>query len=319
MGTQNKSMIRLKGRLSQSSNALKRLLKGEMTQRFARFRIVRKTYSFFRRIIQHLSSNSDLNFNSNSHSNFSLKFNLTEPVNCSKSEQIVEKVLPINQVIQEVDETAVSFAFQLSETIVQKIHQYALEAPCIEPGYDKLFKVADLDATNCLLDGHQALRALVEDLNECPEIDAIAQDPFLLEIAYQYLRYKPTQITCHLSWSLFSQFPDQEIKRRYPAANYHYDIAGYNFATSYFYITPVLDGESGPHMMIPGSHRKKPLRMLFTSGRQSDEAIYSYYGKDQEIEIQGEPGFGFFQDPSCFHKVKAPTRRNRLLLQVRYS
>ena len=89
--------------------------------------------------------------------------------------------------------------------------------------------------------------------------------------------------------------------------------------TACFYITPVLDEFSGPHLTIKGSHKRKPLWMLLKSGRLSDEKVYAYYGKDNEIEIKGKAGFGFFEDPSCFHKVKVPTSQNRLLLQIRYS
>ncbi|MDJ0705454.1 MAG: hypothetical protein QNJ46_19415 [Leptolyngbyaceae cyanobacterium MO_188.B28] len=177
----------------------------------------------------------------------------------------------------------------------------------------------ELDHNNCLPDGHQVFRALVNDTNQCSAVNVVAQDALLLRIASTYLRYHPTKITCHLTWSLASNLTKGEVQNQYPASNFHYDIAGYNFATAYFYITPVLDEDSGTHVMIRGSHKRKPIWMLLKSGRHSDESVYAYYGKSDEIQIQGKAGFGFFQDPSCIHKVKAPTSQNRLLLQIRYS
>ncbi|QSJ17953.1 hypothetical protein JYQ62_03585 [Nostoc sp. UHCC 0702] len=156
-------------------------------------------------------------------------------------------------------------------------------------------------------------------MTKCQAINLIAQDSRLVQIASTYLRYYPTKITSHLTWSIVSNLTEDEMKKCYPATNFHYDIAGYNFATVSFYITSVLDESSGCHIMIKGSHQKKPVWMLLKSGRHSDETVYTYYGKENEIQITGKAGFGFFQDPSCFHKVKPPTSQNRLLLQIRYS
>ncbi len=71
--------------------------------------------------------------------------------------------------------------------------------------------------------------------------------------------------------------------------------------------------------MILSSHQKKPIWMLLRSARHQVEDLYSYYDKTQTMTILGEKGLGFFQDPSCFHRVKPPTKQHRLLLQFRYA
>jgi hypothetical protein len=88
--------------------------------------------------------------------------------------------------------------------------------------------------------------------------------------------------------------------------------------TAFFYITDV-DAYSGAHVMIKDSHNKKPLYMVFSSARHSDKVVLNHYGKENQIIIEGEKGFGFVQDPSCFHKLLPPVRADRLLLQIRYS
>jgi len=57
--------------------------------------------------------------------------------------------------------------------------------------------------------------------------------------------------------------------------------------------------------------------MLFHSAVQTDEAVIAYYGKENEITIEGPAGFGFVQDSSCYHKALAPISDNRLMLQLR--
>lgn len=300
MDSNHKIMIRLQGRLSQSPSSLKRLLTGDFTQRLARFLFVRKLYSFLINLIQRFQLLPNNNY-------------LSTKVSCVICDTSFDTF------VKEVDKDAVCFGLHLPDAMVEEILDYATHTTCMEPGYDKPFLINQLDEHNCLPDGHHVIRALVDDVTKCQAINLIAQDSRLVQIASAYLRYYPTKITSHLTWSIVSNLTEDELKKRYPATNFHYDIAGYNFATVSFYITSALDESSGCHIMIKGSHKKKPLWMLLKSGRYSDETVYGYYGKEDEIKITGKAGFGFFQDPSCFHKVKAPTSQNRLLLQIRYS
>jgi hypothetical protein len=70
--------------------------------------------------------------------------------------------------------------------------------------------------------------------------------------------------------------------------------------------------------MVLGSHNSKPLRWLFNSSRQTDEAIENHYGKEKVVCLEGAAGSGFVEDTSCYHKALAPLSAERLMLQVRY-
>lgn len=59
--------------------------------------------------------------------------------------------------------------------------------------------------------------------------------------------------------------------------------------------------------------------MKFASTRQSEHAVLDRYGADKVVVLEGAAGFGFFEDPACFHKVLPPLTSSRLLLQLRYS
>lgn len=297
---QDNTMVRNKGRVSQSIDPLQRMFTGDFLQRLGRFLFVRRLYSFFK-----ITQQSFINFD--------------VQAKLKDGDRWVLSDSSINAHTEEVDADGVSFGLRLPDSMVKEILEHALHTPCIEPGYDRPFLIGELDRDYRLPDGHRVIRGLVQNPMECLAIKTLAKDPFLLQLATAYLGYYPDEITCHLTWSVVCDFPEEEVKKSYPPSNFHYDIAGFNFATAYFYITPVLDEFSGPHLMITGSHKRKPLSMLWKSGRQSDGEVYAYYGADNLLEIKGPAGFGFFQDPSCIHKVKVPTRQNRLLFQIRYS
>ena len=223
----------------------------------------------------------------------------------------------VENCIEELKEKAVSFGLTLPSESVEQIYQYACQTFCTEPKYNHRFWIEQIN-NGYLPDGHLVVRALVNEPANCPAIQNLIKDPILLQIVQRYLHYRPNRITAHLTWSIASNLPECEQRKLYPPTNYHYDIAGYNFMTVYFYITPVLDGNSGPHVMIQNSHGAKHLIFLL-SGCHSDERVYRYYNRSQELTITGDAGFGFVQDPSCIHKVKPPVTNHRLLLQLRYS
>lgn len=263
----------------------------------SRFLLVRKSYSFIQSILQTIN-----------------------PLTPKRQNQSVFEGFDVNQCIETMREDAVAFGLHLPTPMTQEIYEYANQNFCIEPGYSQKFRVGEVKNGH-LPDGHQPIRALVllpnggDGISDCSAIEQLVEDPILLQIAHDYLHYWPTRITRHLTWMMASKF----IEEAPPAATWHYDIAGYNFMTAYFYITPILDERSGPHVMVKGSHLQKPWHMLLSSARHSEEKVFKTWGRENKLVIKGESGFGFVQDPSCLHKIQPPTQSNRLLLQIRYS
>ncbi|MBD2386697.1 hypothetical protein [Cylindrospermum sp. FACHB-282] len=267
-------------------------------QRFSRFNSFRKGYSILQNQLQSLN-----------------------PTAYKKRLQMSDKSifagLEADKFVADLEETSVSYGLQLPANMTTKILEFATRIPSTEPGFDDEFIPEDVQ-NGRLRGGRYVMRGLVSNVMDCPAIQQLVHDSLLLEIVRKYLKYWPTMITQHLTWSFASDLSEAEIQKIYPPTNFHYDVAGYNFMTSYFYITDV-DADSGPHVMIKKSRDQKPLSMLLASNLQTDDAVYNHYGKDSEIVITGKSGFGFVQDPSCIHKVKPPTTSNRLLLQIRYS
>ncbi|MEQ8974225.1 MAG: hypothetical protein RIE73_27990 [Coleofasciculus sp. C1-SOL-03] len=293
------TLERSKGRLSSASNPIKRLIQGDFTQRFGRFLICRRIYSLLQARRQRL--NPDF---------YKKRLKIA-------SDSMFDGV-SLDKCVQQLRHEGVGFGLHLSPSMVKEIYQYAIQTPCIEPESDDEFFIEEVIRKGRRRGEHPVLRALVRDAMDCEAIQKITQDPLLLQIVKNYLGYWPNQITQHLTWSLVSDLSEPEIRQSYPPTNFHYDIAGYNFMTAYFYITDVK-ADSGAHVMIKGSHQKKPLYMTFSAGRQSDKTVLNYYGQDNQLIIEGESGFGFVQDPSCIHRVISPVKADRLLLQIRYS
>jgi hypothetical protein len=153
------------------------------------------------------------------------------------------------------------------------------------------------------------------DPASCPCIKALKNDPTLLEIASKYFNREPHCIGTRL-WCSFAKANDPVGRLKFAQKLFHYDLTGWRSLRFFFYLTDV-DMSTGPHLCIRGSHKKKRIRHQFTLlvGRSDVEAI-AYYGMENIIQIHGTSGFGFAEDPYCFHKGIPPIENNRLMLLI---
>ncbi|WP_143288283.1 phytanoyl-CoA dioxygenase family protein [Calothrix rhizosoleniae] len=291
------------------SKVIKRLLSNTEDREYAiqrlltRFPLNRKAYSTMQNLWQQLD---------NSAAKKNLKI---------RDKSIFDHVNTITYA-EKIRQESVAFGLNLPSSIVEEVYEYACKAPCYGTG-----RVRDEGefAITEVKDGYLRDKypvALAEFNNStlmgCEAIEKLVQDPLLLQIARDYLNYWPTKIERYMSWTLASKLSEQEQKRLNEPIVYHYDLVpGYNSVRIYFYITDI-DASSGPHVMIKGSHEKKPIAWMLAPCQQPDSEVYKYYGQENEIVIEGKKGLGFFQDPYCFHKATTPVTGNRLLLQIRY-
>lgn len=169
-----------------------------------------------------------------------------------------------------------------------------------------------------LVTGHAVPLGHVVAIENHPLAQMVAKDPKVLEVMSRYLKYTPRNCDIRLYWSFAGSFTDDERRAADQTYQFHFDVHSYNFAYAAYYITDT-DHSNGAHVMVPGSHRKKPAAWLFGSANQDDAAVEAYYGREHVLMIEGRAGMGFWQDSSCYHKALAPKDRDRLLLQVRYS
>ena len=102
-----------------------------------------------------------------------------------------------------------------------------------------------------------------------------------------------------------------------PTILYHYDLDDYRALKFFFYLTDV-DSLTGSHRCVAGSHHRRKLSHYFLRG-QTDQEIAEYYGADSMTEICGAAGYGFAEDPFCFHRGSPPVKAPRLMIQLEFA
>lgn len=137
----------------------------------------------------------------------------------------------------------------------------------------------------------------------------IANDPFLLQTAAQYLGCKPTISNMSVWWSFPTGGEAQE------AENYHRDVDDWRFLKFFLYLTDV-DSDSGPHRFVKNSHRSNRLTNL---KRITDEEVSANFPQEDQLEMTGKAGDAFMELTFGLHKGQPPRKHRRLLLQVEYS
>ena len=153
----------------------------------------------------------------------------------------------------------------------------------------------------------------------CPQIQQLANDPKLREIATNYIGKQAKYTGASLFWT----FPiegkscdaDQQQFRYF-----HYDIDDFAGLRFCFYLTDVTL-EDGPHICIQGSHIKKSILHVlnYVSRIQTKEELSRLYASEKFLTIIGKAGLGFMEDTFCFHKGNPPRNKPRLFLQLHFA
>lgn len=205
---------------------------------------------------------------------------------------------------------------QLPARLIQQLTLHAEKSHCFRlPSDSERFLIGEVKNGRSPRGG---VVAVADVEASCPAASQIAGDATLVEIARQYLGYSPSRVAIRLYWSPMAGLSDNERRWAGQTIDYHYDIERSPTLYAYFYLSDV-DRRRGAHVVIAGSHRDKPLRLKWASTRQRESVVLKRYGSSRAIILEGKAGFGFLEDPACFHKVLPPALSHRLMLQLRYS
>jgi hypothetical protein len=150
------------------------------------------------------------------------------------------------------------------------------------------------------------------DLNkESYTRNLLTSSPFV-SLAQNYLDVKNFSINASFFISNPVITPEEE---KYANAQYfHWDNDFTKFLKVYIYLSDV-DQESGPHIIIPNTHKKKLLKHSLCR-LYKDKDIYSSYS--QKTIFTGKAGSIFFSDGYGLHKGETPKSKSRLILNVHY-
>jgi hypothetical protein len=156
----------------------------------------------------------------------------------------------------------------------------------------------------------------------CEIIDRISRNATLVAIVRKYLGAEP------ILWltQLRRTFPpsDHPVNLRpaldrkpgqYDFHDFHYDTHDFKALTAFVYLTDV-NLDSGPHMIIPGSHKNKTLKDLAHICFSDDVAQRIFHNKIKVI--LGNKGLVFLEDTSSYHKAAVCNKERRLLLSIDY-
>ncbi len=223
----------------------------------------------------------------------------------------------VRRVLLDVKKNALYLGMDLSGELVEEIQRFAEESECVVVAGGKRHSYRYKERINTeRLIGYRLPLARYADLAACPAIRRIQEDPKLLEISTRYLLGDPHRVNAIMWWSFPIEATDEERLAANQTVRFHYDLESFRFIYFNFYLTDV-DLDSGPHVIVLGSHRKKKLSHFFSSVNRSDEDIQRFYGRSKIIEITGKSGMGFVEDSYCYHKACIPLKKSRLMLQIR--
>jgi hypothetical protein len=223
-----------------------------------------------------------------------------------------------DHVLKAIEEDGFYSGFNLPPYVVQELRAIATQSRLLANGNpDNNFFLADRETkekewSKTILTGE-----CMQSVLNCSKIKQITQDSHILDIAAKYLGYQPVLIGNRLFWSFATRATSAE---RMPFAQvfFHYDMYDYRALNFFFYLTNV-DLNSGAHLCVRGTHRKKKIfHKLSLFLRKKDEEIFEGYGKENVVRLCGGAGFGFIEDPYCFHRAMPPTQCDRLMLMITF-
>ncbi|MGF1569841.1 MAG: hypothetical protein ACFCVD_17525 [Nodosilinea sp.] len=223
----------------------------------------------------------------------------------------------VDSIVQQLNNHGIFQGIYLKDKTVNEIKKFALEHPCYANRNPDLGFLVHLKELASDYISQEIRRANYYNLeSQCAIISTLKADPFLRKIAALYLQTSPVHVSSALWWS----FPStSDLLRQSKAAQvFHCDLDDFRFLKFFFYLTDV-DVDSGPHLFIRGSHRKKPFFRQLLRGRASEDWLLQHYGPENVLKVYGPAGFGFVEDTYGHHMGSPPKSNQRLILQIEYA
>ncbi|MEL6927564.1 MAG: hypothetical protein AAFO95_02880 [Cyanobacteria bacterium J06600_6] len=241
--------------------------------------------------------------------------------NClSKQESSLFKDLHTEAVVRSIKEQGYCLGLTLPDSIITELVKYAQNANLsVDGNKDFSFKYKDKNIAAAQYERQILIGNYLEVNAECSAMQNLSKDPKLREIAAEYLGKEPVLVRSQMGWTFVGdrQAYAQKGEIGSPTVSFHYDLDDYRALKFFFYLTDV-DSFSGSHRCIAGSHKKRGMIHYFLRS-QSDQKLADYYGQENMIEICGQTGFGFAEDPFCFHRGSPPSKAPRLMIQLEYA
>jgi hypothetical protein len=151
------------------------------------------------------------------------------------------------------------------------------------------------------------------DLVNTPVVQQLFSDPSIVTIADGYLRCDSFQTDVGM-WESVVAGP---ATRSASSQLFHSDRDHLQFVKFFVYLTDVTT-ETGPHVYVRGSHRRRP-EALRRDIRFGDHEIAEYYPASDIVEIVGPRGTIIAADTSGLHKGKPPGAGIRRIFELEFA
>lgn len=230
---------------------------------------------------------------------------------------VFETVL-IGEVVDNLRRQGYFAGLQLPDCALNEIYEHARKTPCRRHMEDEECFLIDAISNGHSPQGRPVAVADVDAQVPCNAITRLAGDAKLVEMVTCHLGYGPRKVVSRLYWSPVSGLSNDSRRWNGQTIDYHYDMERGEALYVYFYLTNVTETD-GCHVLVAGSHLSKPLGIKLSSTQQPECRVLKTYGAENIVIVEGRAGFGFLENPACFHKVLPPRQSNRLMLQFRYT
>jgi hypothetical protein len=217
-------------------------------------------------------------------------------------------VAELRQLASQLEQDGIAMVDRmLPEEVCADLEAHARVTPAIPLGGDSKAIYSSQDA--------RALRYDLEpdDILRAPAAHHIARDGTFTEIAGAYFGARPKFDFIAMWWT--TALGPRDLSAA--AQQFHYDMDRLFFLKFFVYLTDVTP-ETGPHVYVRGSHRRKPSP-LRADRRFDDNEVERCFPEDQIMSVTGGRGTVFAADTRGLHKGAPVIRGERLVLQVEYA
>lgn len=155
----------------------------------------------------------------------------------------------------------------------------------------------------------------VDDLLKNRTIIDLWMDSVLISLSERFLKTVP--ILDYVTGFCSRPINSREIEKLdKDALLYHFDKDRVKFLKIFVYLSDV-DGNNGPHSLIPGSQLIVPLK----DGRYLDAEVSDFKIKNnlQEMQIIGRKGTIFAVNTHCMHRGNVVLSGERIILEMEYT
>jgi len=207
----------------------------------------------------------------------------------------------------------------LQDSILQDLITFAETTPCYGNRDSSMpFYIKNKDQVEQALGAPLLVASYLDTHETCNAYQKLKTDPYLLDVASQYLNHSAVYMRGELAWGFPA--PNTQTEKVKTARVFHCDINDFKTIKFFFYLSDVGEGD-GPHVYLQGTHLNRRLRHQWLGqGCASicDRTLIDVYGSERVRVVTGPAGFGFAGDPYCLHKGTVPEDSSRLLLQLEY-